>query len=68
LLKLKFEEAEQSYNLGNCSQSLVFLSELETAGLSNPRILHLKIMATGNKLDLNDKYCFKIDLMVKNSW
>jgi len=44
--KLKFEEAEAAYLKKNYVYALNLLEELEAKGLKNPKILHLKILAT----------------------
>lgn len=46
--RIKFEEAEEKYLSGNASGALILLNELESKGLRNPTVLHLKILATSN--------------------
>lgn len=46
LAKLKFEDAEKAYLAKDYTGSLARLKELEDQGLKNPRVLHLKILAT----------------------
>lgn len=46
LAKLQFEEAEKAYLAKDHAGALTRLKALEDQGLKNPRVLHLKILAT----------------------
>ena len=52
--KLKFEEAEQNFINKRYIHSVIALEELESKGLKNPTVLHLKILATSKIQD--DKF------------
>lgn len=45
---IKFEEAQEMYNNNKFKQAVSILNELESEGLKNPKILHLKILAKGS--------------------
>jgi len=55
--KLKFEEAETAFSKKNYTDALNLLEELEAKGLKNPKILHLKILAT-SRLVIGYRYDF----------
>lgn len=62
--QIKFEEAEQKYLSGNNTGALILLNELEQKGLKNPKVLHLKILATStlNSPSYDEVVQFKKDI------